>query len=281
MDALDTIASPRQICQHVPLAHITGNLMDFTLKKVIGSLLLPLPIALSLLVIGLLFFWFSRKKIVAGYFLSAGVLVLLVFSFGLIPTTLLNTLEDRYQPITTLPTNIHKIVVLGGGVRRNTNAPPNTQLSSASLSRLIEGVRLYRLYAEKHQAETLVLSGGRVFGRPAEAGIMQNIAVILGVKPTDIVLEAGSRDTAEEAKYLKQQLSTQPFLLVTSAYHMPRAIAIFKRLGLHPIAAPSQYITERGKRDFSYYVPNSKYLVMDDIAIHEYLGQLWAKLHSP
>jgi uncharacterized SAM-binding protein YcdF (DUF218 family) len=254
--------------------------MDFTLKKIISALLLPLPIAMALLLIGLCFFWFSRRKLVANIFLSSGFVVLLIFGFSLFPSLLLNSLEDSYHPMTNPPADVSEIVVLGGGVRTDTNAPPNTQLSSASLSRLIEGVRLYRLYHDRNKDEKLILSGGRVFGKPAEAGVMQNIAVILGVKPSDIELEAGSRDTFEEAQYLKQQLGTQPFLLVTSAYHMPRAIALFTKAGLHPIAAPTQYFGDNGVHTFKVYIPNSNYLIMSDIAIHEYLGRLWSKIHG-
>ena len=206
--------------------------------------------------------------------------MLLVFGFALLPSSLLNSLEDHYRPLHQAPANVHEIVVLGGGVRTDTNAPPNTQLSSASLSRLVEGVRLYHLYQTEHQTEKLILSGGRVFGKPAEAGVMQNIAVILGVRPEDIELEKGSRDTYEEAQYLQQQLGEQPFLLVTSAYHMPRAMALFKKAGLHPIAAPTQYFGDNGVTTFKNYFPNSNYLIISDIAIHEYLGKLWAKLHN-
>lgn len=254
--------------------------MDFTIKKIISALLLPLPIAMALLFIGLLFFWFSQRKAIANIFLTSGFAVLLVFGFSVFPATLLNSLENTYSPVTQLPKNVSEIVVLGGGVRSDTNAPPNTQLSSASLSRLIEGIRLYRLYHQNNTNEKLILSGGRVFGMPAEAGIMQNIAVILGVQPKDIELEAGSRDTYEEAQYLKTQLGQHPFLLVTSAYHMPRAVGIFKKAGLQPIAAPTQYFGDKSRHTFKYYIPNSNYLIMSDIAIHEYLGRLWAKLHG-
>lgn len=254
--------------------------MDFTLKKIISALLLPLPIAMILLFIGLLFFWFSKRKMITNIFLCAGFIVLLIFGSSLYPSILLNSLEDTYKPVTTLVHNVHQIVVLGGGVRTDTNAPPNTQLSSASLSRLVEGIRLYKMYKAQHIDEKLILSGGRVFGKPAEAGIMQNIAVVLGVDPNDILLEAGSRDTHEEALYLKKQLGDHPFLLVTSAYHMPRAIALFKKIGLNPIPAPTQYFGDSSAVSFKKYLPNSNYLIMSDIAIHEYLGQLWAKLHG-
>jgi len=254
--------------------------MDFLLKKIAANILLPLPIALILLFIGLLFFWFSKKRLISGSFLSLGFLVLLIFSFSPLPNKIVNSLESQYQPIKILPRNIDDIVVLGGGIRRKTDAPPNTQLSSASLSRLIEGVRLYHLYNKQHQPVKLILSGGRVFGNMAEAGVMENIAEILGVKPSDIILEAGSRDTSEEAKYLKSQLQSKSFLLVTSAYHMPRAMSLFKNQGLHPIAAPTQYVINKDVNDIKDYIPNAKAMVIGDIGIHEYLGQLWARWHQ-
>ena len=252
--------------------------MEFLCQKIAAALALPLPMALILLFIGLCFFWFSTKKLMANIFLISGFLLLLAASLSFFPALLLNSLENQYQPIKSLPNNIHNIVVLGGGVRSDTTMPPNTQLKAASLSRLIEGIRLYHLYQVAHQPVTLVLSGGRVFGSPAEAGVMQNIAVILGVNVADIKLEAGSRDTHEEALYLQKQLGNQPFLLVTSAYHMPRAMALFTKIGLQPIAAPTQYMSDVDSTRVDAYLPSSNYLVMSDVAIHEYLGVWWGKL---
>lgn len=252
--------------------------MEFTFKKIISGLLLPLPIALIFFLVGLCLLWWTRKKWLTNTCLVTSFLILVIFGFNWLPSNLLNSLENDFQPITILPTNTKNIVVLGGGVRNDTNAPPNTQLSSASLSRLIEGVRLYHLYHKHNKDETLILSGGHVFGKPAAAGIMQNIAVILGVDPKNIILEAGSRDTRDEVHYLKKQLDKKPFILVTSAYHMPRAIALFKEAGLNPIAAPTQYFSDSDRDRIKYYLPSANYLIMSDIALHEYFGRLWAKI---
>lgn len=249
--------------------------MDFALKKIISALLLPLPIALACLLIGLLCLWLYRGKIAASFWLSLGTLIILVFSFSPLPTTLLTSLEDQHTPLTHPPSHIKAIVVLGGGVRNNTDAPPNTQVTSASLSRLIEGIRLYNWYYHHGKTVTLILSGGRVFGKPAEAGMMQNIAVVLGVKPQHIEIEDGSRDTREEADYLKQELKHKPFILVTSAYHMPRALKAFAAEGLHPTPAPTQFVAGADRRLPRYYFPAAKYMTTADIALHEYLGIAW------
>lgn len=261
------------------LRYNTG--MGFFFKKMVSGLLLPLPIAMFLLLIGLILFWCQQKRLWTGSFLTAGFLTLILFGYNFLPAAMITQLESHYHPMMTLPPNIHRIVVLGGGVRNDPTLPPSTQLSAASISRLVEGIRLYRLYKNRGENETLILSGGKVFGRPAEAGIMQSIAVLLGVAPKDIALEAGSRDTHDEALYLKSMLGNTPFILVTSATHMPRAIALFKKQGLHPVAAPTSYVSKRvGRLQLSDFFPSANNLGYSDIAIHEYLGKTWAKFRG-
>lgn len=249
--------------------------MDFVVKKIVSALLLPLPVALLCLLIGLICLWSNRNKLIISIWLLVGVLILLLFSFSPLPTKLLSMLENQHRPLTQLPTNIRAIVVLGGGVRNNTNAPPNTQVTSASLSRLIEGIRLANIYQQHGTSVQLILSGGRVFGKPADAGIMQNIAMTLGIKSSNIEIEDGSRDTREEAAYLKLKLKHTPFILVTSAYHMPRALKAFALEGLYPTPAPTQFIAGTDRRLPRYYFPAAKYMATADIALHEYLGTLW------
>ncbi len=184
-----------------------------------------------------------------------------------------NHLEDQYHPLTTLPSNVNYIVVLGGGSGGRYRYPPNTRLSSASLSRLIEAIRLHR----QNLNTTLILSGGRVFGSPAEATVMNNTAIALGIARNHMIVEAGSKNTRQEALRLKSTLQSKPFVLVTSASHMPRAMALFKKLGMHPIAAPTQYLAKQNRYSLKYYLPSVVSLIHSDIAIHEYIGDLWAK----
>lgn len=254
--------------------------MDFMTKKIISSLLLPLPISLLFFIIGLLFLWFSQKKKYGISFLLIGIIILWLFSTSLIPSYLLSTLESQYQPLKNAPNNINDIVVLGGGVRVNDHFPPNTQLNSASLSRLVEGIRLYQQLQKKGVKIKLILSGGRVFNAPSEAGKMHNTATILGVSLKDLLIEDGSTDTYQEALFLKPIIGKQPFILVTSATHMPRAIAIFRHLGMKPIAAPTQYLSKTHYLPYTYFIPSAINLLYADIAIHEYFGFIWGKLQN-
>lgn len=248
--------------------------MDFFAKKLISAMLLPVPITLVLLAIGLCLYWIIGKSAWTNTFLTLSFILLALFSFNPLPTALLTHLEQQYPVLTQLPNTVQTIVVLGGGVRDNTKTPPNTQLSSAALSRLIEALRLYR----QNPNATIILSGGRVFGSLSESKTMNNLAVSLGVPPKHLIIENGSRDTHEEARYLKKMLGKRPFALVTSAFHMPRAMAIFKKQGMQPIPAPTQFIAKQNPNAISFYLPNAVNLIHTDIALHEYLGIGWGKL---
>lgn len=248
--------------------------MPFLLKKILAALLLPLPICLILLIAGFIILVWTKARRTGITFLSIGLIVLIIFSINPIATSLIMGLENQYQPLTTMPNDVKYIVVLGGGNGGSQTYPPNTRLSSASLSRLIEAVRLYR----QNPNSILVLSGGRVFGSMADATVMNNTAIALGVKREHMKIEAGSEDTLQEAKHLKSLLRNQKFVLVTSAYHMPRAMEIFKNEGLQPIPAPTQFLTSRYRYNPKYYFPSVVNLIHSDIALHEYMGMLWFKL---
>ena len=173
-----------------------------------------------------------------------------------------------------MPKPIQTIVVLGGGNGGKRIYPPNTRLSAASLSRLIEAIRLYH----QHPDITLILSGGRVFGPTSDASAMNHAALALGVERQHLIITAGARDTAEEATEIKHIIGDKPFVLVTSAYHMPRAMTLFHQAGLHPTPAPTQFLTYRSLSNPKTYFPNASTLTLSDIALHEYLGLAYLKL---
>lgn len=251
--------------------------MTFLIKKLISNLLLPLPCGLFWIVIGILILLAKRSRRFGIISISMGFLIITLFALNPISTSLLHALQSQYAPLTLPPNDVDKIVVLGGGVSGGKDYPPNLMLGSASLSRLIEGIRLLKLIEANHPDATLILSGGRVFQSPTIAGKMRNTALMLGISEKNTLLEDGSRDTHEEAIYLQKMVGNKPFILVTSAFHMPRAMALFQNLGMHPIAAPTQFLGQHYNPLF-WYIPNANSLIYSDIAIHEYLGMAWAGL---
>ncbi len=247
--------------------------MSLFFVKFISSLLLPLPIALIVLLVALVV---KRWRVLLSLFSAC---LLIACSLSITADMLTGNLETSYMPLVSLPEGIHTIVVLGAGARNDPNQPANTQLNAASLARLVEGVRLYRSNSNKKAPLKLVLSGGRVFQSPDETGPLNNTADVLGVDPADVLIENGSRNTKEEAKHLKGLLSNQAFVLVTSATHMKRALYLFEQEGMHPVPAPTQFLTRKhSKKSLLYWIPRSSNLVHTDIALHEYLGLLWARV---
>ena len=251
--------------------------MLFGLKKIIESLLLPLPIGLLLLLVGLFLLWTREAKTLRNTGFIAGFLVIFIFSLNPVAVLLINGLQSQYKPLITLPGPISRVVVLGSSASAKKDLPANITLGSTSLARLTEGVRVFKLIQTKAPYAQLVLSGGRAFQSASAAGSMKNTAMIFGVDPAKIVIEDGSLDTHDEATFLQKTLQDEPFILVTSAYHMPRAMALFEKLGMHPIAAPTEFINI-SPNFFTRYLPNASSLRISDIAIHEYLGIFVAKL---
>jgi uncharacterized SAM-binding protein YcdF (DUF218 family) len=114
-----------------------------------------------------------------------------------------------------------------------------------------------------------------------EAKVMAQIALFLGVKPQDIVLEAVSRDTEEEAANIAAIINSKKFILITSAAHMPRSMALFAKHGLHPIPAPTDYqVREARKPNPGRFFPTVGSLGQVETAMHEYLGLAWAWLRG-
>ena len=168
------------------------------------------------------------------------------------------------------------IVVLGGGNTPDPKIPVTSQLSEASMVRLIEAVRLHN----KMPGSKLILSGGGVSGLASEAETMSSVAKAIGVNQEDLILESDSKDTVDEARLIKPIVGNEGFILVTSAAHMPRSTALFKKLGMHPIPAPTNHLTYEKVISPDSFSPVQKDLRKVESALHEYLGLVWAKLRG-
>jgi len=246
----------------------------FLLKKLVTPFLLPLSVSLELLLIGVVLLWVAKKQKAGKAFLSLGFLLLGLISYDFFPDRLLGPLESRYPPLTNPRSfqGVKWVVVFGGGLTDDFRLPAQEKLSSHSLARLIEGIRLHR---ELRQTR-LLLSGGAVFGSQSSAQVMAEAAAALGVNPKVLVLETESKDTEEEASLIHRMVKKDPFILVTSAAHMPRSMTHFKKLGLEPIPAPADF---QAKRDRIWspgaFFPSAQAISKAQIAVHEYLGLAW------
>jgi len=214
--------------------------MFLFLSKLLPLLVYPLGVALLLLLAALILLW-QRPRWAATAIVTAG-LILVISGNGAVASAMLRSLEWRYLPPPTLP-QAEAIVVLGGAIK--THEPPRPWIDVTEQGdRVLHGARLYL----NEKAPLLILSGGRItWGedqKGSEAEDMAQLAVALGVPQSAIVIEPNSLNTRQNAvnvQTILNERSLQRILLVTSALHMPRALAVFQNLGIDAIPAPTDF----------------------------------------
>jgi uncharacterized SAM-binding protein YcdF (DUF218 family) len=229
--------------------------LGFIVKKFISYFIHPYGMFLFLFIVGLLFL-IMKKDLRAKKTLILTFGVLFLFSYDPFSNFLVKNLEDQY-PKYNYKEKVKYIHVLGG-----------------SCVRTIEGILIHN----KLSGSKLIFTGYAGDMNISEAKINETLALSLGVNKNDIILGEEAKDTKEEALFTKKLLDKEPFLLVTSATHMPRAMALFKSTGLHPIAAPIDFQTHKIKTYFT--LPTLGSLNNSQRAMHEYLGILWSKLRG-
>lgn len=256
----------------------------FSLKKFLAPLFSPLSVCVELMALGLVLLFFSRKQKTGKFLVALGMIVLVMCSFEGVSGRILRTLESQYSPLNLSAMTLKKnggmgtgsvkwIVVLAGGVAGDQTLPIQLQISHYSRVRLMEGIRLYRLLP----GSKLILTGGIGYDGPAEATTLSRVAEELGVPKSAMVLEVESRDTKDHPLYVRTIVKEDPFILVTSAFHMPRAMRLFAKQGLTPIPAPAGHW--KPPKEFwspANLFPNSTGLRLAELASHEYMGLTWA-----
>lgn len=193
------------------------------LSKALPQLVLPLGLALCLLGLALLL-W--RRRAARGL-VALALAILLLPSTPLCADALLGPLEARY-PLRTAAASetADAIIVLGGGTSGRSARQPEVELQQSGM-RLLHALRLY----QQHKAPLLLLSGGNLWPGETEAEQMRLIFHEWGVPDSALLLEPRSRNTYEnavESLRLCRERGLRRVLLVTSAFHMPRALAIFR-----------------------------------------------------
>lgn len=177
--------------------------------------------------------------------------LLLVFGLGspIAPRLLLGLLEEQSPPFDTTTTKRYDaIVVLGGGAAGNGTLRPSDELSPASMERTICGAALFT----QGFAPRMIFSGGdaSIFGEGPKEGVeMKRLALRLGVPEEAAVVEGRSRTTYENAVEAKRILGNGSILMVTSAFHVPRALGLFRKQGLDTTPYPCGYLVRDRPED--------------------------------
>ncbi|CAH0533634.1 hypothetical protein VST7929_01505 [Vibrio stylophorae] len=249
----------------------------FELKKILSALLMPLPALLGLALIGLYLIWFTRHANWGRWMLTISWVMLFLLSFQPVSTTLLASQERQYRAFIPDQERIDYVMVLGESHVVDKDIPATSELSRAALMRLIEGIRIYRLYP----GSRLVLSGYDGGTEISHARMMAKVALELGVPKSDILLLETAKDTWEEANQAASAIGDAKIVLVTSAVHMERAINEFENAGLHPIPAPTNFLAHKNiKQPWVKYVPKPLYLEQSTTYWYETLGGWWRLLRD-
>jgi uncharacterized SAM-binding protein YcdF (DUF218 family) len=245
----------------------------FLFGKLVWAALQPGNILLLCLAGGVLLFLFSRGrrgKALVG--LSAlGFLLLAVAPIG--PALLLE-LEQRFPRPAALPEHIDGILVLGGAVDPRISQSYGETVFNSSISRVLAGVAL----ARRHPEAKLALIGGEGEFFPvgfAESRATRGFVIEEGIAPGRIILEEQSRSTHENALYAKRMIRPEPsetWVLVTSAFHLPRAVASFRAVGWPVIPYPVDFKIDpaTGLR--------ANFSLLDGISASTVAGKEWAGL---
>lgn len=250
------------------------------LSKFLPLFVYPLGLAALLLFLALLF-W-KKKKFV---FLCLALAFLAIFLGGnkYVAFSLAKTLEWRYLPTQTLP-KADAIVVLGGATEPALAPRPEVELNAAA-DRLFHGAALYK----EGYAPYVLLSGGDIdflaLGDSSPALDMAKVMDMLGVPANALWLQGKSQNTYEDALYSCQMLKekgAKTVILVSSATHMPRAVALFEKQGCPVIASPADFtVTEAAWNNLWHsdveelainLIPSYSNLSLTTKSLKEYIG---------
>jgi uncharacterized SAM-binding protein YcdF (DUF218 family) len=248
--------------------------MFFYASKIISALIWPSSVIAMLLVVGAAGAITGRSALWSRRALATGIFLLLACGFGPLGNILLLPLEERFVR-GPLPSDVQGAIILGGfEMGTMTQARGQLSLNEAG-ERLTEGVRV----ALERPKSTLIYTGGeaRLLGseKSEAAASIGDMFVAFGVPRERIVLEDLSRTTWENADKLRAIVKPQPgqrFVLVTSAFHMPRAMGTFRAAGFDVTAWPVDYRTAGLVDALKPHTSVHHGLQVLDIAFKEWVG---------
>ena len=246
--------------------------MFFYLSKVFWFFVQPLNLTIFLLLAGLVAAMIgSRRLAVTGSVLA--FLILGLSAWTSLGAMMLNPLEERFaRP--PLPEKVDGIVVLGGGFEGAINLVRGGYELNSGGDRMVETAIL----ARRFPTARVVVSGGTgelFLEGEGDAATAPRLLTALGVTADRLILENKSRNTYENAVFTKELVTPKPgetWLLVTSAFHMPRAKALFDKAGFATIPWPVDYRTT-GREGIGLFRDNpADSLQVTTMAIREWIG---------
>ncbi len=247
--------------------------MFFVLSKVLGFFAIPSNLVISVGIVGLLLLptRFAR----AGRRLAfASLAILAVIGLSPVGNALILPLEDRFPAWDAARGAPDGIVVLGGAISPDVSSARNDVALNEAAERLTAVADLARRYPNAR----ILFSGGSgalIFDEGTEAEFAVRMLESFGIARGRIVLEDRSRNTVENALFSKEIAQPKPgerWLLVTSAYHMPRSMGVFRKVGFAVEPYPVDWRTRGAEDAWRAFPTMGDGLRRTDTAVREWVG---------
>lgn len=247
------------------------------LGKVLQGLLLP-PGGFILLGLCLTIYLYIRKQRGRSVLLFI-TFFLYFFSTAPVAFCLLKPLELIYPPLAQPGSqSCQAVILLGGGAVSNAKLPAGGNLAGSSANRLLTAATL----AQRQRLPIIVSGGALRPGGPVEAEVAAEALVNLGIGANQIIQEDRARNTQENADYVAALCKERGFkscYLVTSAYHLPRAMFFFQKackpLDISLVPLPCDYqVQDQPYFDGLSFLPSMDSLALSGLALKEYVGCL-------
>ncbi|MFG1286310.1 YdcF family protein [Xanthobacter versatilis] len=246
----------------------------FTASKVLWFFATPSNLLVSLAVLGLVLLVFRRRRLGTGLILTA-VAGWLVFGFSPVALYMLSPLEERFPQFKDDGTPVTGIIMLGGSEKPEIGNVRGLPSFGEAGERPIAFAALSRRYPQARLA--FVGGSGLLFpnGDAVEAQMIRMSLPDLGIPEARVEFEGKSRNTAENAEFAKALLKPKPgerWLLVTSAWHMPRAVGCFRKVGFDVVPYPVDFQTAAPDRLDQPFSRAADGLDKTDVATREWIG---------
>jgi uncharacterized SAM-binding protein YcdF (DUF218 family) len=263
------------------LGHSARLPLFFALSKTLGVAFAPINFLIELGVLGVLlmatrFAAFGRKLAVAS------IVLLALAGFSPLGSILLYPLETRFPPWDPSRGAPDGIVVLGGPIDADVSAAHGTPVVRNAADRMFAAAELARRYPKAR----IVFTGGSpnlISPDAKEADYAATALENLGIARERMTMERQSRNTYENALFTKAMVDPKPgerWLLVTSAYHMPRSVGLFRNVGFAVEPYPVDWRVRGTAGLFDFTNVAGEGLVRTDIAVREWLGLLAYRLNG-
>ena len=240
------------------------------LHKILPLIFSPLMLVIGLIILGIIF---NLRK-----FSLIGVIILILSSLPIISNKFIAYLEKDYQPIEIAEIeNVDAIVVLSGMIRVIGDEENLKYEFTDSVDRFFAGLDLFN----NNKSPILILTRGKM---PWSLGIaegeyLKELAIKYGVSEENIILTDEVQNTDQEAKAIKEILTEDAkIILVTSAFHMPRAEKVFKAANINLIPYPVDFQNSKSKTTMMDFIPSAGSLFDTSHFVREMIGRLYYNL---